>query len=106
MEALAAQRVEAIKHELRDPRIEREALGLAQEMARLGSSGMCDLPAGTATEWHAAIWAAVDEGYLELIRGSRVRRVPLKFDDIETEQPAAKPAKDKKDCQLGFAFED
>lgn len=90
--ATKAERVEAIKAQLVDPRVTRDAQDLAKEMERLHKHG-CELPDGTANEWHEAIWEAVGDGYLELIRGTDVKRV------------APRPPTVKQDAQGLFNFD-
>ena len=92
------ERVEAIKEQLKDPRILRDAQDLAREMEILARSGQCDLPAGTQYEYHQAIFAAVDEGYLELVRGTHVKRVVPKELAHDSKRPATKPIEVKQDA--------
>lgn len=96
--ATKAERVEAIKEQLKDPRILRDAQDLAREMEILSRSGQCALPVGTQYEYHQAIFAAVDEGYLELVRGTHVKRVIPKELAQDTKRPATKPIEVKQEA--------
>lgn len=64
---------DAIRDELRDPRIVRPMADIVKEMLVLYRYG-CGWPDGTSDEWYAAIYSLVECGYLVLERGALVRR--------------------------------
>lgn len=96
---------DAIKEQLNDPRIERDWNELATELARLGGTGMCDMPQGTSFEYVQAIYRVVESGYAEFVRGSHVRRVKV---DAAAMKPGYKEPAKKQDAtkQMGFDFGD
>ena len=100
--------IESVRACIIYPRVEQVVWELGQEMSRLAKSGMCDIPPGTSQEYVEAIYALIEEGYAEIVRGSFVRRVKVDVDAAAwNQQPNNQPAK-KQDAstQLGFDFGD
>lgn len=69
---------------------------------------MCDIPPGTDQEYVEAIYALIEEGYAEIVRGSFVRRVKVDPDAVARSQQPTNQAAKKQDAstQLGFDFGD
>lgn len=83
-------RMETLKAELQDPRVSLAMERITKELMHLKSVGG-DYPAGSKHDWYNAIYALIDEGYLEIQHGTHVRRV--KPADLPPEPVGVKESK-------------